>query len=563
MAIPLFALYEFKSRNAEIEPIPGFFVVSTAQENVEDEEQSNLLEAASMHEKQNLLDGLEFLGDPTRAIQHIADILYLKTKEGEEDAELVIVIHGYNTGLSSVKNWYQNIWQYANKNISSQNTVFLGYRWSSEQFVTEKILSALKSLPVLLASLFYGGILGILLSLFMASQISLITFTLCFGISGFLATLILALILLRIFVYFRDSYRASNFGVSDLVELLRQLNKALFEKGLKEHKINLSFIAHSMGGFVTTNMVRTLSDVFDPASVGELNSSNKAPNKELGDVFCLNRLVLVAPDISTNTIISGRANFLKSSLRRFEEAYLFSNEGDLALRIASTAANYFSFPTNERKQGHRLGNVTVKPFDKQKELLCGVINQSVLKNDVPQPLIDYLEINTLRESIPIKKLQKSSSDRDGIANFFTYFDCTNYRDRKIVDLQQDKFTKKETQILSYRLHGFPRYLSILNTFVYARLILDWGVRKKIDVHGGYFEGEFLRSTIYKLAFMGLQGLLTCFKPEEKYVPNSTPSQYEPLFQDYSKICEQKQIQVVFSPKLYKSKVLGQVELLNK
>jgi len=624
MATPFFALYRFSSMSLRQEPeIPGFFVVSTALENVEDEEWSDPLRKVSEREKPNLLDGLEFLGvNPKEAIKQVAETLYKKTNKGQEDVELVIAIHGYNTNVSSVKDWYQTIWRYANKNIGSKNAVFLGYRWPSENLHPKNLFPALKSLPILLAALLYGGILGILLSLLQATQISLAIFTLCFAISGFLATLIVTLMILRIVVYFRDSYRASHFGVPDLVELFRQLNKTLVEQGLEKNKIKLSFIAHSMGGFVTTNVVRILSDVFDPASVGDLDSSNKAPSKDIGDVFCLSRLVLVSPDISAGTIVSGRANFLKSSLRRFEEAYLFSNEGDLALRIASTAANYFSFPTNERKQGHRLGNVTVKPRDKQKAHQYGVVNQSTLTSNPQDPerqLVNYLEINTLLNSIPIKELQKSSNpDEESVADLFTYFDCTNYRDRKYKktrarqhDQSIEELTDDKTQLLCYRLDLFPSFLSFLNTFVYARLMLDWGLRKVIDVHGGYFEGEFTRSTIYKLAFTGLQGLLSCLKPEEQYVPNyidqeiaqvrqklSSVTQkinelqnetsstnnvhsaqlkqlqaefeaweqkseqlhsepYKPLFKTLSNECVEKQIQVAFSPERYKSEVLRQ------
>lgn len=533
MATPLFALYRFNSRILGQEPkIPGFFAVSTALANVEDEERSDPLGEVVNREKQNLLDGVEFLGfDPKEAIKHVAETLYKKTNEGQENVELVIAIHGYNTNVLSVKDWYQTIWRYANENIGSKNAVFLGYRWSSEEFHPKNLFSALKSLPILLAALLWGGILGILLSLLQATQISLAIFTLCLAIFGFLATLIVALIILRIVVYFRDSYRATNFGVPDLVELFRQLNKVLVEQGLKTNKIKLSFIAHSMGGFVTTNIVRILSDVFDPASVGELDCSNKAPSKDIGQVFCLSRLVLVSPDIPAGTIVSGRANFLKSSLRRFEEAYLFSNEGDLALRIASTAANYFSFPTSERKQGHRLGNVTVKPRDKREDPQYGVVNQSTLTSNPQDPkrqLVNYLEINGLLNSIPIKKLQKhSNTDKEGVADLFTYFDCTNYRDRKYKktgshqhDQPTEELTDDKTQVLCYRLDRFPSYLSFLNAFVYARLMLDWGVRKAIDVHGGYFGGEFTRSTIYKLAFTGLRGLLICLNPGEQYVPNS-------------------------------------------
>ncbi|MGC8710875.1 MAG: alpha/beta hydrolase [Leptodesmis sp.] len=173
-------------------------------------------------------------------------------------------------------------------------------------------------------------------------------------------SIILALILLRLSTYFRDNYRATNYGVPDLVELIRQLDLAVVQmrqsKGrpTNEPRIKLSFIGHSMGCFVVTNTIRILSDVFDPPSI------NKTPTAEIGNVFCLERLILVAPDIPVETVIPRRANFLRASLRRCQEAYIFASEGDLAVRLASTAANYFSFPARTKFSGYRLGNLTVQ-----------------------------------------------------------------------------------------------------------------------------------------------------------------------------------------------------------
>ncbi len=71
--------------------------------------------------------------------------------------------------------------------------------------------------------------------------------------------------LLRLAVYFRDGYRATNYGVPDLVEVIRQLDRKVTEKaesrgGEPEYKnpVKLSFIGHSMGGFVVTNVCRPI-----------------------------------------------------------------------------------------------------------------------------------------------------------------------------------------------------------------------------------------------------------------------------------------------------------------
>ncbi len=283
-------------------------------------------------------------------------------------------------------------------------------------------------------------------------------------------------------------------------------------------RIKLTFIGHSMGCFVVTNTIRILSDVFDP------NSINQNPSADIGRVFSLSRLVLVAPDIPTEAIREGRANFLKSSLRRCEEAYVFSNEGDLALRLASTAANYFSFPGRTRSSGYRLGNLTVKRFvnegDRTNRPLenkdYGIVN---LKGNAVESPYDWLEIRAsdqehlalsevthlqkLSQIKEVKKIEEStpSVKVEPVSDVFTYFDCTDY-----VDLQDDppevaKQTKPQG-VMSYALRK-----SALNFSDYAALSFAYflGWFRRINVHGGYFYGLFSQELIYKLAFVGFQG----------------------------------------------------------
>lgn len=326
---------------------PAYFVGSTAPNNVE--------------------DGVGKVENPQDKIDAIADFLV-----GQENPELLITVHGYNTALgqfakgdrpgSEVKGWYQQIRNhlYEECDRRSPGLVFLGYRWPSEEIngggkdsIGHKIKYAYQSLPTTLKIMLIGAFgLLVIVSLFTLSASSPwleLPLVLLLAIFSLFFFLVVTLFLLRIVGYFRDSYRASNFGVPDLVELIRQIDKAvLITAGRYEKeppKIKLSFIGHSMGGFVVTNTVRILSDVFDLRSIGSLDNIGKGqgeaklPSAEIGNVFSLGRLVLVSPDIPAETIISGRANFLSSSLRRFEETYLFSNEGDMALKLASTAAN--------------------------------------------------------------------------------------------------------------------------------------------------------------------------------------------------------------------------------
>lgn len=370
---------------------PAYMVASTAPYNVED-------------------PALEFLDPVTKKIPEKSEKLLKQIiahlKEHKGNAEILIVIHGYNTSVTGVKEWFEDIKKHIeNYRGCPDGFLLIGYRWPSEQIVASELSGSRKStldavkdkyesskkvLPVVLNVIshygilgFVGGVTGLLVSLLVSLLTDVLAVpdmstvrvvALIFIVASLVAILpIFTVLLLRLAGYFRDNYRANYYGVPDLVELIRQIDAGLIdgvsdeERGkLKEdwdkRRIKLSFLGHSMGGFVVTNTVRILSNVFDSKSVGTLSTTDtkKAPSPDIGNVFRLGRLVLVSPDIPAETIISGRANYLKSSLRRFEEAYLFSNEGDMALRLASTAANYFSFPTRTQDGGYRLGNVNIR-----------------------------------------------------------------------------------------------------------------------------------------------------------------------------------------------------------
>ncbi len=267
------------------------------------------------------------------------------------------------------------------------NLVCIGYRWPSEQMgrPARSVFSAapLSLIWLLVAALLLLGI-GTLLTIgaFHTLPERTIWRSLSYTFYGLLLAIPVTVFFLRIAVYFRDAYRAAHYGVPDLVEVIRQLDKAANQPTpgrIRQARIKISFIGHSMGAFVVTNLVRILSDVFDPASIGTLSTDDphKAPGPEIGNVFTLGRLVLVSPDIPAETLLLRRANFLASSLRRFEESYLFSSEGDEALRLISTMANYFSFPTKSRDNGFRMGNTEVVSPD------YGIVNLERLSQESP------------------------------------------------------------------------------------------------------------------------------------------------------------------------------------
>ncbi|MGH2412528.1 MAG: hypothetical protein ACRDEA_02295, partial [Microcystaceae cyanobacterium] len=195
--------------------------------------------------------------------------------------------------------------------------------------------SAQKFLPIfpngiiLVLLAFVIGVIAILSPINLDALLVLlaVVFVLVLGI-------VLALMALRLSTYPRDRFRATNYGVIDLVEFIRQLDKAVIKQAfkqieipdhekdsnididdpkIKKNRVKLSFIAHSLGCEVVTQTIRILSDVFDPESIDKADQI-KNPSPAIGHVFSLERLILVAPDIPIESILSGRANFLKASL---------------------------------------------------------------------------------------------------------------------------------------------------------------------------------------------------------------------------------------------------------
>ncbi|MGD1898601.1 MAG: alpha/beta hydrolase [Phormidesmis sp.] len=544
--------------------------------------------------------------------------------------EILIVVHGYNTALgcfqtddspgSGTKRWYQDIRDHIAQNCDrkADGLVLIGYRWPSEQIngggsdrIANKFLYALRSLPTALKTTVVTA-----LAILVTASIAVLTD----GVSPpigveiasigvlvaavLVAALVITLFLMRIVGYLRDSYRASNFGVPDLVELIRQIDKTVVANPScsKNRRIKLSFIGHSMGGFVVSNTVRILSDVFDTSAIGNLDTgdSAKAPSPDIGNVFSLGRLVLVSPDIPAEAIISSRANFLSSSLRRFEETYLFSNEGDMALKLASTAANYASFPARTREGGYRLGNVVVRSPLKTDQKAdhnqprYGIVNldasaaegeqmidmqpragqRGVEPTTVDYRTVDYrteqkekIGVSSFLEYLHMLKDQSLSHRQRNIlapgqkpiAELFTVFDCTDYYEFLTA---KDGQANKKVALLSYGLGKRS-----LNFFDYGWLI--WAmVTGQIDNHGGYFysgepdkaqqkkpEAYVTKQLIYGLACLGFRPFLASLSNEAPAGTQSLAVTQQEL-QALSQLCESRNIQMLLAAERYNRDVLG-------
>ena len=356
------------------------------------------------------------------------------------------------------------------------------------------------------------------------------------------------------------------------IDALRQAKRQHMEPG---KRTMLNFVGHSMGGLVITNVVRILSDVFDKRSIAQ------NPSSEIGNTLRLGRLLLASPDIPVLSVVSSRANGLASSLRRFDEAYLFSNEGDLALRLASTTANYISFPSSQQHHGHRLGSIALRNDIYRK----GIINLPVLRQRystsktlceaINQDQYDILKCLFITHSSDktdkyqclshLFENEYNASSPASLADLFTFFDCTDYKD-KALELKGSAMNhrSKEERGLLTRAKSKPH----LTLFDYLELIVDMA-RGKRDVHGGYFQGEYSRELIYRIAFLGFDGMLSAStadaqaaEPVQNAETQNIDSrgnvieQAQTALDRFNQKCVDKGLQVYLSPLRYRVDVQG-------
>jgi Putative serine esterase (DUF676) len=469
--------------------------------------------------------------DPDKAITEIVDHLF-----AADDPNLVITIHGYNNPQRVVLESYASAFEAVTRDdaiLDRPGLVCVGYRWPSER-IGEPKSTAFFAAPRFLIWIFVFGILFLLLASVFGPGSWLPTIT--SGLGAFLLAISITAFLLRISVYFRDGYRATSYGIPDLVEIIRQIDRKLDQKEEEDKKgqgnkrknwVKLSFIGHSMGGYVVTSVVRILSDVFSPPSVrpelhvkdaGPTDTPNEEhedpqPQPDIGNVFRLTRLMLVSPDIPAEALISNRANFLASSLRRFEEAYLFSNEGDEVLRQISTTANYFSFPTRSRDHGYRLGNVGI--LASGYGIIGGGIAWSLQPWSLQHLRIGYMTLQQMYDKLSI--LAGAEPLQTKFPKYFTYFDCTDY-------------VESGRGVLTLAKPGMPNLVKKTDHFFLLLHATFWG---RPDVHGGYFDGEFSRELIYRLVCLGF---------------NATANAYGGIHH-FSARCNGRQIKALLSPNI--------------
>jgi len=543
----------FRAAVADGLRIPTYFIESTARDNVDD----------PAYPPHDLPPELKPIENSDVAVQQIAQILADGT-----NPNLVVMVHGFNNPYPAVIGMYTGAAVAIDKDDKirqGEGLVCMGYRWPSEKMGTPW-RGTWDAMPTFPTWLFYVGMVFTVvpfLLFYLLPDPSTLPIEM-FGVfrhSGFdhvvtmvgltLAGLVLTAGLLRAIVYFRDTYRATNYGAPDLVQIIRAIDTELgkLQGRGRQNDVQLSFIGHSMGGFVVTNTLRVLSNVFE-RPVSALNSYGAYPYPEdeavaatrrrhIGNAFVLKRFVLASPDIPAETLLSSRGNFLASMLSHFDEAYLFCNEGDEVLRQISTLANYFMFPTKSQNNGFRLGNVEILSsgfgliIPKPGQDFLGTLR---VGNKTVKELNDTLELARVKSQGAVTRRRP----KPPLPTIFTYFDCTDYVDT-------DNEGDKPTGLLTFAKNSKRRNPAArMKWYSHLHLLVSYVAKQKPNVHGGYFEGLFSQQLIYRLACLGFDETLRAYGGPDKLW----------------KACTEKQIRALVSPQLHSQEMPPAGEIAN-
>jgi len=509
--IPAYVLQRFRPMEIDQDSHPprwdrGYLVSSTAPSNVEDVPPLSPLQPPGLASSLRLEEGE---GPPEERNRPLLRQLVEALHAGGDGPEIIIAVHGFSNNLQAAVEWYSDIYKHISRHpvLAQRNLVFLGYRWPSERPLDPwrgSLSGAFQALPTLPRGLLaFGALLSLVLFIGVRFFPPLASWLFAGAVLPLLLVgLLVALVVERIVVYFRDGYRASYFATPDLVDFIRDLDDALRNEGITASgsRVKLSFLAHSLGCSITTNTLRVLSDVFAKGS------------KDIGDTLVLDRLVLVAPDIPAESVIPRRSNVLVSALRRVEEVHVFTNEGDLALRLASTAANYFSFPARSRFSGYRLGNLTLKHFRnardrKGRRPRYGVVPRAPGEVILPSRFLEIRASSAEHRHLWEKPFFPwIATGPEDVTSKISYYDCTDYIDvLDSSDPVHDAAPNRYRGIVSRAIKA-----PALNLPAYGCLLLAYlrgPSRGGVDTHGGYFHGRTSKEWIYTLAFAGFADLL--------------------------------------------------------
>jgi hypothetical protein len=241
----LLSISQLKSPNLTSETkIVGYFVASTAPIHVEGDN----LPTPKKSSKEALTE--KSILQAEQCLNDLADILYEKVTQRSQTSsnsvDLIISIHGFSNALEATIERVNQIYNYINQDNNqlfqerANSLMYVGYRWPSEPLQGGdwggKIYSAIKTLPLLPLGIFLVGLLAFPFSFLPQFRQFLFDRSFFFIPLGIFLVLMLSfffiasLVALRLMIYFQDYYRATNFGVPDLVEFIRQLDQTLISK---------------------------------------------------------------------------------------------------------------------------------------------------------------------------------------------------------------------------------------------------------------------------------------------------------------------------------------------
>ena len=404
--------------------------------------------------------------DPTATGDGI-DALALRIAALKPD-RVVVHVHGYNNPAPVAEARAEKAWRDYFEG-SDPKTVYIAFVWPSEAGLRPNVWS-IWGLPALGHAL---ALFGLALVILGRGFWTALGGSLLVGFVGYLVGL-------RIAAYYRDRYRAEEYGVPDLVEAVHALDAGL-RKVCGENGVELSFLGHSMGAFVVTSAVRILSDVFHyDMRASATAEAVRAEISRVGDAFRLANLVLVSPDIPVQALVSTRVNFLATSLARFRGRFLFTNAGDVVLDPISTTANCPILPVRTDKRNARLGNVAVLPpaggglggfFEEVEADLYDA------RLRTPHGLVrDVVATQPGKPRMPIAP-----------GNAFMVFDCTGVRGPKIA---------------MRNAVSFPLVLRLVALVGYALRVVVPRLGVGQDVHSGYFDHPEVAKALYGAAEFG-------------------------------------------------------------
>jgi len=424
---------------------------------------------------------------------------------------VVIFSHGYsNSALAAEQRIRKAACETGKPPLNGEDQFYIGYRWPSETILSSWSGTFADAHPILLVA----GLIGVLgfIAWFWPGLPLFVGF-LAWGLVAFL----IGYAVLRSTVYYRDSYRAVNYGALDLCEFVRRFDGEL-DECLPEGdcRVGLSIVGHSMGGLVVTTAIRILSDLFEKSSIRRIVSEPKPPKSasgpmeraadsapeavpnlpnverirredlpsgNIGTSLTLLRMVLVSPDIPALALVSGRANFLGPSIRRCREAYLFSNGGDVVVGLISICANYLGVPTQAEKNSVRLADVQVLAAEPGLYKMPSTTAQLNRILRIGQTTLAGLEQRC-----------GGVADPDGqVAGRFTFVDCTGFKD----------LTGKKR--LSY-LSGLQRPNLLFQIWGLGAYILKQFTPVGRDCHSGYFDFPETLRFIFGSAGVGLPAM---------------------------------------------------------